>query len=128
MSAEVRRNKKQARSIALEILYNCEVDPDTKQALTDFGVEDEDVCYMSALVMILVKQALSGNLQAIHTLFEYIGEDPNTEIKQEELRIRKTELKQKRQHMRSQDQLLESKLDEIKRATEELKQGSGSGK
>ena len=122
-STAIRRQKKQMRSIAQEILWDHEVDPKTRQDLFDFGIQEDDICYMTAIIVTMVKQALNGNLACIRTFFEYTGDDPDIQIKQEELRIRKNDLKLRKRHIELQNGIMESKLEEIRKATEVIQNG-----
>lgn len=75
-SAEVRRRKKTMREALEMLMYNTELNEQTKQMLEAEGISHEDFNHQMVITRSLIAKAESGDVQAYNAICAMIGEKP----------------------------------------------------
>lgn len=80
-SVEVRRQKKSMREALEMLLYDVELDEQTKERLKAQGVTDKkDFNHQMVITRSLIAKAESGDVQAYHAICSMIGEKPAEKV------------------------------------------------
>ena len=75
-SGEVRRRKKTMREALEMLMYNTELNEQTKQMLKGEGINAEDFNHQMVITRSLITKAESGDVQAYNAICAMIGEKP----------------------------------------------------
>ena len=76
-SGEIRRRKKSMREALEKLLYDVELDEQTKDRLRAQGIEDvDDFTHQMVVTRSLIAKAEAGDVQAYHAICGMIGEKP----------------------------------------------------
>lgn len=75
-SGEVRRRKKTMREALEMLMYNTELNEQTKQMLKGEGINAEDFNHQMVITRSLIAKAESGDVQAYNAICAMIGEKP----------------------------------------------------
>ena len=94
-SAEVRRRKRDMRE-TLEVLLSMKLDDGKRQRLEDFKgfhdiTRDDNITVAEKMMVIQVKKALAGDLDAVKFIREQIGEKPKDEVEITTIQVPKFE-------------------------------------
>lgn len=75
-SGEARRRKKTMREALEMLMYNTELNEQTKQMLESEGISHEDFNHQMVITRSLIAKAESGDVQAYNAICAMIGEKP----------------------------------------------------
>lgn len=109
-SAIVRRRKKAAKAVAAEVLSASPVlDDKTLRMLKDMGKEQKDLLdNYTVLGYVMVQYAMRGDDKAMRILLEMAGEDAQSRIAAERLKLDKERLKLEKERLRLETERAES--------------------
>ena len=80
-SGETRRRKKSMREALEKLLYDVELDEQTKERLKAQGIEDvDDFTHQMVVTRSLIAKAEAGDVQAYHAICGMIGEKPTEKM------------------------------------------------
>ena len=75
-SGEARRRKKTMREALEMLMYNCELNEQTKQMLEAEGISRDEMNHQMVITRSLIAKAESGDVQAYNAICAMIGEKP----------------------------------------------------
>lgn len=97
-SGESKRRKKALKK-TIESVLCLDVDPATKVALEQLGVDPSDQSIQTAIVVGQALKAMRGNTKAADFIAKYMGSDPRVEIERERLKLEKERLELQRERV-----------------------------
>lgn len=91
-SGESKRRKKALKK-TIEAVLSLDVDPQTRVALEQLGVDPNDQSVQTAIVVGQALKAMRGDTKAAEFIAKYMGGDPRLEVEKERLKLERERLR-----------------------------------
>lgn len=91
------RRKKRTMKSAAKMLMDMPASKAIAKKMKLLGIAEEDTTYQMAVIVAMVQEAAAGSVPAATFLRDVMGENPQTELRKQELKQRKEEFKHKQE-------------------------------